>query len=48
MIVEGGPEDMKNHESITVELAGGGRVVFMLCEVPPEIRGALDDEDTNS
>ena len=48
MIVEGGPEDMKNQESITVVLAGGGRVVFMLCEVPPEIRGALDDEGTNS
>jgi hypothetical protein len=48
MTVEGGPEDMKNHETITVLLAGGGRVVFMLCELPPEIRGAMDDEGTNS
>lgn len=48
MIVEGGLEDMKNQESITVLLAGGGRVVFMLCELPPDIIGAMDDEGTNS
>lgn len=48
MTVEGRPEDMKNQEPITVLLAGGGRVVFMLCELLPEIRGAMDDESTNS
>ena len=48
MTVDGAPEDMKNHETITVHFADGGSAVFMLCELPPEIRGAMHDEGTNS
>lgn len=48
MFVDGGPENMKDQETIAVALSGGGRVTFMLSELPTEIRGAMNDETADS
>lgn len=48
MFVDGGPENIKDRETIAVALSGGGRVTFMLSELPTEIRGAMNDETVHS
>lgn len=47
MILDSAHEESRDQPTLALPVAGGGRVTFILSELPAQIRGAVSDENTH-